>query len=568
MPIQVDYYDKVVYITSPTTTVTVQELVDAIRAAEDTPEGMAFGGSVATLVDAVTDAEGKASVGGGFLAGIVMTLKSDWYIEFWDGVVLGTVSGGNVTGGLANRPVRCAVGSSDTALQLGAVGGVIAETGTSGLTSEESTELFSIKSSIKGADDDDLKDISDQLDVVQADLDNPNQYKADVSGLPTASEVGDEVWDRDLTTHSTKGSAGAAQQCQLYGGEISIDIANGEAGSAWPIGTQRYPVNNLADALAIAVARKIDTFLVHGTITIGATDVIDGYTFLGHEGWGPKIVFTAGCSANETAYKYMELEGELSPGDTLLVESCTIASGGLINFNGVMNLVNLAQGTEISVDVWANIIEGSAGGEPTNEPELMLNSSAVTVTKYTGNLKVKGKTGANRTTIEGAGINLIIDSTCTGGTIQLLGHGHLEADNSGPGCTVDTDGFLSMATIDTAITTAETNVRGADSDDLKTLSDQLDVAQADLDDPDQYKADLTSVALEATLQLVKTETDKIPSLESLLAFIGSIEGGRWKIENNQMIFYEDDNVTEVARFNLFDADGLPAETDVFERVRV
>lgn len=97
---------------------------------------------------------------------------------------------------------------------------------------------------------------------------------------------------------------------------------------------------------------------------------------------------------------------------------------------------------------------------------------------------------------------------------------------------------------------------------------ELAAIQADLDNPDQYKANLTGVALEATLQLVKTETDKIPSLESLLAFISSIEGGRWKIENNQMIFYEDDNVTEVARFNLYDADGQPAETDIFERERV
>lgn len=583
MPIQVDYYDKVVYITSPTTTVTVQELVDAIRAAEDTPEGMAFGGSVATLVDAVTDAEGKASVGGGFLAGIVMTLKSDWYIEFWDGVVLGTVSGGNVTGGLANRPVRCAVGSSDTALQLGAVGGVIAETGTSGLTSEESTELFSIKSSIKGADDDDLKDISDQLDVVQADLDNPNQYKADVSALAleataqsikgktdnlpadpaSQAQIPGDVWDEDLSTHTTKGSASEALQIDR---SVSIDTALGEAGTAWPIGTHRYPVNNLADALTIAAARNIDELFIHGTLTIGATDNVDGYQFIGHEGWGANVIFTAGCSANDTSWKYLELNGEVLSGNVMLIESCTI--GTLTNFRGVMNIVAFTQSADITVDGWATILEAQAGGDPASEPEISVGTALVTISKYTGNLKIMDKTGGNRMTVGCTGGNIVIDSTCVNGTIQLLGNGHLEADNSGPGCSVDTDGFLSMATIDTAITVAETNVRGADSDDLKTLSDQLDVAQADLDDPDQYKADLTSVALEATLQLVKTETDKIPSLESLLAFISSIEGGRWRIVNNQMIFYEDDNVTEVARFNLFDSDGQPAETDVFERVRV
>ena len=141
MGITVDFYNKVVYMTSLTTDATVQEILNAIRTAEDTPEGMAFGGEVATLQDAVIDTEGKADLGGSVVTGIVMTLKSDWYIEWWDGVNLGTVTGGNIVGGLASRPVRCAVGSSDTALVVGAVGATIVATG-SGLTQEEHDQLM------------------------------------------------------------------------------------------------------------------------------------------------------------------------------------------------------------------------------------------------------------------------------------------------------------------------------------------------------------------------------------------------------------------------------------------
>ena len=52
-------------------------------------------------------------------------------------------------------------------------------------------------------------------------------------------------------------------------------------------------------------------------------------------------------------------------------------------------------------------------------------------------------------------------------------------------------------------------------------------------------------------------------------FIKNIEGGRWKVDTvlNQMIFYEPDNVTEVARFNLYGYTGLPAHEDVYERKR-
>ena len=56
----------------------------------------------------------------------------------------------------------------------------------------------------------------------------------------------------------------------------------------------------------------------------------------------------------------------------------------------------------------------------------------------------------------------------------------------------------------------------------------------------------------------------------LATFIRDIEGGRWKIDTgtSQMIFYKADNVTEVARFNLFDSAGQPASDNVFERRRV
>jgi len=56
--------------------------------------------------------------------------------------------------------------------------------------------------------------------------------------------------------------------------------------------------------------------------------------------------------------------------------------------------------------------------------------------------------------------------------------------------------------------------------------------------------------------------------QETLQFLADIEGGRWLIKDNQMIFYKSDNVTEVARFDLFNSAGLPSEDDVVERVRV
>lgn len=53
-----------------------------------------------------------------------------------------------------------------------------------------------------------------------------------------------------------------------------------------------------------------------------------------------------------------------------------------------------------------------------------------------------------------------------------------------------------------------------------------------------------------------------------IEFIKAIEGGKWDIVSNQMIFYAEDNITEVARFNLFKADNTPTMDNPMKRVRV
>jgi hypothetical protein len=57
---------------------------------------------------------------------------------------------------------------------------------------------------------------------------------------------------------------------------------------------------------------------------------------------------------------------------------------------------------------------------------------------------------------------------------------------------------------------------GADGDTLESLSDQLDVAQADLDNPSQYKADVSSLATAVNLATVDGVVDAIKAKTDLL----------------------------------------------------
>ena len=66
------------------------------------------------------------------------------------------------------------------------------------------------------------------------------------------------------------------------------------------------------------------------------------------------------------------------------------------------------------------------------------------------------------------------------------------------------------------------------------------------------------------------------TLNTLSAISSSVDAtrqltvGKWQIltSSNQMVFYKEDNTTEIARYNLFDESGVPSFSSVFERVKV
>jgi len=176
--------------------------------------------------------------------------------------------------------------------------------------------------------------------------------------------------------------------------------------------------------------------------------------------------------------------------------------------------------------------------------------------------------------------------------------------------------------LEAAITTAEGNIRGADSDTLETLSDQIDEAQAELDTLPDDPADeslieaaitategnirgadadtletlsdqLDPVALEATLAAMKgvgwtTESlvaiqtaidtdvlgdltvlnDKLNAIKLIEDYLKQKESGRWKIENYQLTYYDADGTTVLKRFNLFNKDGHVTNENPYERVPV
>ena len=93
---------------------------------------------------------------------------------------------------------------------------------------------------------------------------------------------------------------------------------------------------------------------------------------------------------------------------------------------------------------------------------------------------------------------------------------------------------------------------------------------------EQYNAEENNPNVDVILGIVQGITGSITHISGTIdvvtdniQFLKDMEGGRWKVTTgNQMIFYKPDNVTEIARFDLFDISGASTNDAVTERKRV
>tara|TARA_B100000214_G_C23926326_1_gene608551 strand:+ start:830 stop:1270 length:441 start_codon:yes stop_codon:yes gene_type:complete len=64
--------------------------------------------------------------------------------------------------------------------------------------------------------------------------------------------------------------------------------------------------------------------------------------------------------------------------------------------------------------------------------------------------------------------------------------------------------------------------------------------------------------------------EEINAIDGSVQYIKDLTAGKWEIDGDskQMIFYAEDNATELARYNLKDSAGAGSVTEVFQRVKV
>lgn len=237
-------------------------------------------------------------------------------------------------------------------------------------------------------------------------------------------------------------------------GHVTIDTVNGTAGTVYPQGTDFQPVNNLADAKVIAAKFGFTTFVVIGIFVVGASDDIDGLTFLGDNPLNSVVVLTSGCSTVRSNFTDMIVTGVINGpvymGKVALQDISGIGSDAFpsLFFECIFRpgTLTLKSGLSTPQNIhFVNCIT-AVSGNGASIFDFNGSTSSVSFRRYGGGIQIINYTGGQDSTFEFDQGKLIIAASCTDGRIEL--GGIYKLDDSGALTIEERNGSIACAVLD------------------------------------------------------------------------------------------------------------------------
>lgn len=218
-----------------------------------------------------------------------------------------------------------------------------------------------------------------------------------------------------------------------YNNKVLVDPSTAFTGTEYPIGTSAQPVNNMADAVAIAATYDLNTFEVRGQVTI--TQDVSGKSFTSVAKTG-EVTVSVVANVNECRFDHIGLEGDFN-GANIDAERCRL--GDCDNIQGDLYHCGLG-GTLLIAAYGALQIDGCTSRIPGFEsPVIDMNpgiDTQVNGRAMSSGVKVTNcDTPLSTATFEFVAGRINIDPTCTDGTISI--RDSLDIQNSTGGTVVD-----------------------------------------------------------------------------------------------------------------------------------
>lgn len=209
-----------------------------------------------------------------------------------------------------------------------------------------------------------------------------------------------------------------------FNNKVTIDIDNGTPGTEYPHGTPIHPVNNVQDALTILASRGFNTLQLQSNVTFTSGTNLDNL-LIQSENW-MEVVLEDGVSLENTEFTKVSLYGVMG-GFWNVLNDCWVYN--ITNFCGW-----LRSGSFVYIELAPYTID-SAGQSffdsvlpmyPNEPSTLVMNTdTAISFTDSTDIIKIDNMTSGSVINIGLSRGTVIVDSSCVGGNISVMGIGQV-----------------------------------------------------------------------------------------------------------------------------------------------
>ena len=212
-----------------------------------------------------------------------------------------------------------------------------------------------------------------------------------------------------------------------YSERVTVDTVSGQSGTVFPIGSPKFPVDNLTDAIVISTALSVTELFLRNSQTVPVGPDFGACAFKGYSASTTQLTIPTGATVNGSLYTDLIVTGDTG-GGTGTIERCQVLN--LDNYNGFMLSTALIGGFTVTLGGNASTVMLDCWGiDDVNGdgPCIDMNGSGqdLQLRNFAGDVIIKNLSGAsNLASVEMAGGGVTLDSaTMTGGTVYLRGVG-------------------------------------------------------------------------------------------------------------------------------------------------
>lgn len=420
---------RIIEVDAPTTSISIQELVDLVRAWEDKTVSLDY--------PYLIDAAGKEDLGGGVRVGITATLYNSVIAFAMQGGVdsSGTVTTPDATGNVL-------IDSAGTFISDGILAGdTVINTTDGSITSVQSVDsetqltTFGLQSGV-----DNQFDSADAYKVwnkVPCEISGGNLVAVDENGatmsafLPTAQ------------THVVRTSSSSATlqeessiQYSSFNGGITVDPVNGVDATLFPAGTPMAPIKTCERAMILAIARGLKKIYFLNDFSIDDHSM-SGYDMIGLSPRQTTLTIGSGIVWQGGRISNCKVQGTFANNSFVIIQNAEI--GNLTNIS--LDAVNcVLSGTiELNNSTLSSLTNCTDGIAGETVPIIEVSDCEnLGIWNYTGGIKVTNMiTVGTIVNFSAPAGRLTVDSTDTQGTIIARGIGSIIGTTGGTTITQD-----------------------------------------------------------------------------------------------------------------------------------